>query len=64
MSFVTDGDENGPGYEFGITSLSNKRDLLQVKDPVQFQIDSDGRACNVNAIRVKKKATVESIKDG
>lgn len=59
---VSEGEENGSGYDFGITSLTNKRELLQVGDPVQFQVDSDGRAANVTAIRAKKKATVESIK--
>ncbi|KAG8247523.1 Cold shock domain-containing protein E1 [Homalodisca vitripennis] len=58
----SEGEENVPGYEFGITSLANKRELLQVGDPVQFQVDSEGRAANVTAIRIKKKATVESIK--
>ncbi|RZF48035.1 hypothetical protein LSTR_LSTR002101 [Laodelphax striatellus] len=55
-------DENGAEYEFGITSLANKRELLQVKDSVQFQVDSNGRAANVVAIRKKRKATVDAIK--
>ncbi|XP_054273916.1 cold shock domain-containing protein E1 isoform X2 [Macrosteles quadrilineatus] len=63
ISLDPEGEENGSGYDFGITSLTNKRELLQVGDPVQFQVDSDGRAANVTAIRAKKKATVESIKD-
>lgn len=63
ISLDPEGEENGAGYEFGITSLGNKRELLQAGDPVQFQVDSEGRAANVTAIRVKKKATVESIKD-
>ncbi|KAL1117483.1 hypothetical protein AAG570_004806 [Ranatra chinensis] len=54
--------EDGTEYEFGITSLSNKRELLQVGDPVQFQVDSEGRAVNITAVRQKKKATVDSIK--
>lgn len=57
-----DGEEKGMEYEFGITSLANKRELLQVGDPVQFQVDSNGRAASVMAIRAKHKATVESIK--
>ncbi|XP_039286517.1 cold shock domain-containing protein E1 isoform X2 [Nilaparvata lugens] len=55
-------DENGAEYEFGITSLANKRELLQLKDAVQFQVDSNGRAANVVAIRKKRKATVDAIK--
>lgn len=62
MPICIEGEENGQDYEFGITSLTNKRELLQAGDSVQFQVDSDGRAANVAAIRVKKKATVESIK--
>ena len=27
-----------PRYEFGIASLSNKKELLQVDDPVTFQV--------------------------
>lgn len=55
-------NEKGAEYEFGITSLTNKRELLQVGDPVQFQVDSDGRAANVIAIRKKMKSTVDTIK--
>lgn len=54
--------EEGQEYEFGITGLSNKRELLQVGDAVQFQVDSEGRAVNINAVRKKKKANVDSIK--
>ncbi|KAI8040549.1 hypothetical protein M5D96_006492 [Drosophila gunungcola] len=49
-------------HEFGITSLVNKRDLLQKGDLVSFRIDESGRAANVNAVRQKKRATVDSIK--
>lgn len=31
-------DENGKEYEFGIMGLVNKRELLQVGDPVQLQV--------------------------
>lgn len=55
-------NEDGTKYEFGITSLSNKRELLQIGDPVQFQVDSEGRAANVVAVRKKWKATVDAIK--
>ncbi|KAJ1525069.1 hypothetical protein ONE63_009914 [Megalurothrips usitatus] len=54
--------EKGAEYEFGITSLSNKRELLQIGDPVNFQVDSQGRAANVAAIRKKRRATVDSVK--
>ncbi|TDG52872.1 hypothetical protein AWZ03_000415 [Drosophila navojoa] len=49
-------------HEFGITSLVNKRDLLQKGDLVSFRIDESGRAAEVNAVRQKKRATVDSIK--
>lgn len=49
-------------HEFGITSLNNKRDLLQKGDLVTFKIDECGRAAEVTAIRQKNKATVDSIK--
>ncbi|KAK3918613.1 Cold shock domain-containing protein E1 [Frankliniella fusca] len=54
--------EKGAEYEFGITSLTNKRELLQIGDPVHFQVDSQGRAANVAAIRKKRRATVDSVK--
>ena len=49
-------------HSFGITSLVNKRDLLQKGDLVTFKIDEIGRAADVNAVRQKKRATVDSIK--
>ncbi|XP_017486905.1 PREDICTED: cold shock domain-containing protein E1 [Rhagoletis zephyria] len=49
-------------HEFGITSLVNKRDLLQKGDLVTFKIDEIGRAAEINAVRQKKRATVDSIK--
>ncbi|XP_075229426.1 cold shock domain-containing Unr isoform X2 [Lycorma delicatula] len=55
-------NEEGAEYEFGITGLTNKRELLQDGDPVQFQVDSDGRAANIIAIRKKRKTTVDAIK--
>jgi len=55
-------EEPGPTYDFGITGLVNKRELLQAGDPVQFQVDSNNRAVNISAVRKKKKATVDSIK--
>lgn len=49
-------------YEFGIMGLVNKRELLQVGDHVQFQVDSTGRAANITAVRKKLRATVDAIK--
>lgn len=49
-------------HEFGITSLVNKRDLLQTGDLVTFKIDEAGRAAEITAVRQKKRATVDSIK--
>lgn len=40
----------------------NKRELLQVGDPVQFQVDSEGRAANIVALRKTRKATVDAVK--
>nr|CAH7723561.1 unnamed protein product [Callosobruchus chinensis] len=42
--------------------LANKRELLQVGDHVQFQVDSTGRAANIVAVRKKLRATVDAIK--
>lgn len=44
-------DENGENlsqHKFGITSLVNKRDLLQKDDTVIFKIDETSRAVEVN----------------
>lgn len=49
-------------YEFGITSLTNKRDLLQKGDAVEFRVDEAGRAAEIISIRQKKRAYVDSIK--
>ena len=54
--------EDAPEYEFGIMGLVNKRELLQAGDPVQLQVDSDGHACNVVAVRKKRIATVDAVK--
>ena len=40
----------------------NKRELLQSGDPVQFQVDSEGRAGNIVALRKKIKTTVDAVK--
>ena len=54
-------DENGENisqHKFGITSLTNKRDLLQKDDCVMFKIDETSRAVevskyNLNVVKVK-----------
>jgi hypothetical protein len=51
----------GP-WQFGIVGLSCKRDLLQVGDPVSFQVDAEGRAANITPVRKKKKAVVDAVK--
>lgn len=55
-------DDEGKEFDFGILSLVHKRDLLQIGDPVQFQVDSRGRAANLVAVRQKYKSTVNAIK--
>jgi len=50
-------------YKFGIASLTNKKELLQVGDPVQFQVhQNDKFACNIQATREKLRAFVEAMK--
>ena len=53
-------------YEFGITSLANKKDFLQRGDQVQFQIErtEDGkeRATKIRVVRKKLRSTVDAIK--
>ncbi|XP_015595682.1 cold shock domain-containing protein E1 [Cephus cinctus] len=58
----TSEDEETPEYEFGMMGLVNKRELLQVGDPVQLQVDSAGHACNIVAVRKKRRATVDAVK--
>ncbi|KAJ8922361.1 hypothetical protein NQ315_004304 [Exocentrus adspersus] len=59
----TDNPEDKPiDYEFGIMGLVNKRELLQVGDHVQLQVDSTGRAANIVAVRKKLRAAVDAIK--
>lgn len=57
-----DAGEGISQHEFGITSLTNRRDLLQKDDQITFKVDEVGRAADVTAIRMKKKAVVDSIK--
>lgn len=59
---ITAEEESISQYEFGIKGLINKRELLQVGDPVQFQVDSKNRAVNIIAIRKKQRAHVDAIK--
>ena len=50
-------------YEFGIASLLNKKELLQVGDPVQFQVHtSEDFAVNIQATREKLRSNVEAMK--
>ncbi|KAK2581303.1 hypothetical protein KPH14_008082 [Odynerus spinipes] len=55
-------EEKTQEYEFGIMGLVNKRELLQIGDPVQFQVDSAGHACSIVAVRKKRRATVDAVK--
>ncbi|CAG9761646.1 unnamed protein product [Ceutorhynchus assimilis] len=55
-------EDKSAEYEFGIMGLVNKRELLQVGDQVQFQVDSTRRAANIIAVRKKLRATVDAIK--
>lgn len=51
-------------YEFGIASLMNKKDLLQVGDPIQFQVSKRERnfAVNIKCTKEKQRACVEAMK--
>ena len=50
-------------YEFGIASLLNKKELLQVGDPVQFQVHTtEDFAVNIQATREKLRSNVEAMK--
>ncbi len=50
-------------YKFGIASLSNKKELLQIGDPVQFQVHlNENFAVNIQATREKLRAFVEAMK--
>ena len=50
-------------YRFGIASLINKKELLQVNDPVQFHADlNEEFAVNIHATREKLRAMVEAMK--
>lgn len=62
IEMINDDGEPVSRHEFGITSLINKRDLLQKDDSVVFKIDESDRAVDVTAVRKKKRAVVDSIK--
>ncbi|GAB0096270.1 cold shock domain-containing protein E1 [Sergentomyia squamirostris] len=62
INLITDNGDVLSTHEFGITSLVNKRDLLQKNDAVSFKLDTRGRAAEVIAVRQKKRANVDSIK--
>lgn len=62
IELINDAGEAVSSHEFGITSLINKRDLLQKDDSVVFKVDETGRAVDVTAVRKKKRAVVDSIK--
>jgi hypothetical protein len=50
-------DENGENisqHKFGITSLINKRDLLQKDDTIVFKVDETSRAVEVVPVVIKK----------
>lgn len=47
-----DDGSNSSVHEFGITSVKNKRDLLQKDDIVSFQLDEAGRAAEVNSLQL------------
>ncbi|XP_059352111.1 cold shock domain-containing protein E1-like isoform X3 [Daphnia carinata] len=62
----SDTDAEEVSYEFGITSLANKKDFLQRGDQVQFQIErtEEGkeRATRIRVVRKKLRSTVDAIK--
>nr|XP_022919835.1 cold shock domain-containing protein E1 [Onthophagus taurus] len=62
VKMETPDDVDVAEYEFGIMGLINKRELLQVGDHVQFQVDATGRAANIVAVRKKLRAAVDAIK--
>ena len=50
-------------YRFGIASLINKKELLQIGDAVQFHADmNENFAVNIHATREKLRAMVEAMK--
>ena len=50
-------------YRFGIASLINKKELLQIGDAVQFQSElASNFAVNIHATREKLRSMVEAMK--
>jgi hypothetical protein len=51
-------------FQFSIASLRNKKELLQVGDPLQFQISKRDRnfAVNIKSKKEKQRALVEAMK--
>ncbi|XP_063697366.1 cold shock domain-containing protein E1 [Culicoides brevitarsis] len=62
IQMKNDDGTNGSVHEFGITSVKNKRDLLQKDDVVTFRLDQLDRARQVEAVRQKNRSSVDSIK--
>ena len=65
-SSLTD-DQRGDIYQYGITSLADKRDFLQKGDIVKFQVakvksTNKKRAMCIAAVRKYIRATVDSVK--
>ena len=57
----------GEKYQYGITSLADKRDFLQTGDVIKFRVavmrgSGKRRATNITAVRKYIRAKVESIK--
>lgn len=53
---------DGHAYLFGITSMLNKKEILQAGEAVDFQLDAQGKAVNIRAIRKKLRSAVEAVK--
>ena len=62
LAIDTDDVERSEQYQFGITGVVNKRELLQKNDSVTFQVDEKGWAVNIVAVRKKLIATVDTVK--
>ncbi|XP_037094593.1 cold shock domain-containing protein E1-like [Pollicipes pollicipes] len=57
-------EEVGTAYEFGITSLANKKEYLQVGDMVTFQVEEgEKRATNIKIHRKRLRAIVDAFKN-
>jgi len=55
-------DDQGQGYPFGITSMLNKKEVVQSGEMVEFQINTERNAVNIRALRKKLRSTVEAVK--